>query len=156
MKASELLFGIAPDKDQDGKKKKKSAKRKKVDESFLPAEPVLYEFEPFAATVVDKIPCPRCGSTVTDLGQVVRINGKTVWNMVCGWDCGLLWTANPVEGVLEEQDEKKFVLREGRFVGKTFDEIAAAGYRRYIENLPSTTKRQSVAQAARDWLAKNG
>jgi hypothetical protein len=56
--------------------------------------------------------------------------------------------------LLAESGPKPFVIREGRFAGKTFDEVSAMGEEWYINDLASLAKNEKVKAAARAWLAK--
>ena len=155
MKTKDMLFDTSPIEDEDTKKKRPS-KRRKVEEQPLPATPVESEFRPFVATLVDVAICERCGCTVTDLDSIVKVDGQTKWIVVCGWSCGLIMTIEPVPGVLDEADKssKQFVLREGRFAGKTLDDVWESGNEWYIRDLAKMAKRSAVASAASEWLAK--
>lgn len=155
MKTKDMLFDASPIEDEDTKKKRPS-KRRKPEEPVFHSAPVEYEFKPFVMTLVDVAVCERCGSTVTDLADIVKADGVTKWRVICGWSCGLIWLAEPVPGVLDEADKssKQFVLREGRFAGKTLDEVWDSGNEWYVRDLATMAKRTVVAAAATEWLAK--
>jgi hypothetical protein len=75
---------------------------------------------------------------------------------MCGWWCLHSWLVDPIPGLLDKEDRKQaadvFRMRGGRFDGKSFDEIAAAGGRWYIESLVTVSKRTAVSDAAKKWL----
>ncbi len=150
---SDLLFEISPIKDEDSKKKK-SSKRKKVQEQKLPGAPVDYEsgYVPGYIASLD-VACDRCGVSVTDLAEV----RKNEWLVVCGWSCGRQWVIDPIPGVLDSKaDDREFVLREGRFKGRTFSEVWGSGEDWYVRGLASTGGKSIAARAATAWMAKKG
>jgi hypothetical protein len=73
---------------------------------------------------------------------------------MCGWWCMIRWMIDPIPGLLAERGPKPFVIREGRFAGKTFDEVSAMGEEWYINDLASLAKNEKVKAAARGWLAQ--
>jgi hypothetical protein len=159
--SSGLLFDISPE-ERDGQVKKKSSKRRRVaDEAdvFSTAPEWVPDDRPFLASIDGHYSCDRCGMTLLDLADVRKVDGKAQWLVQCGWGCLNLQYVDPVPGILEKLDEEQskkdeFRVREGIFAGKTFDEIDAAGYLAYIENLVSAAKSKFVAEAAAKWLAK--
>lgn len=150
---SDLLFDISPIEDEDSKKKKPS-KRKKNEEPVVRSGPVDYKegYVPGYIASLD-VPCDRCGTSVTDLAEV----RKNEWLVVCGWGCSRQWAIDPIPGVLDSQKEaREFILRDGRFKGKTLSEVWAAGDEWYVRGLAKTGGKTMSARAAKDWLAKNG
>jgi hypothetical protein len=62
---------------------------------------------------------------------------------------------DPVPGLLDAEDRKQkdvFLMRDGRFAGKSFEEIDAEGCRWYIESLVAVSKRSAVQEAAKKYL----
>lgn len=154
-----MLFDTSPIEDEDGKKKKPSRKKKaKADEAaFASVEHhAEYEFRPYIIPLVRITSCDRCKSPVVDLAEITKVDGVQRWRVVCGWSCGNMWTIDPVDGLLDDADKsaKQFVLREGRFAGKTFDEVWNSGNEWYVRDLAKMAKRSVVASAASEWLAK--
>lgn len=147
-----MLFETSPIEDEDSKKKRPSKRRKEPPRQRT--EPVDYSdgYVPGYIASLD-VPCERCGSTVTDLAEI----GKGEWTVVCGWGCGRQWVIAPIPDVLDSRTtNKEFVLRDGEFKGKTFDEVWDSGNGHYIRGLVSSGhKRQSAKEAAK-WLAKKG
>jgi hypothetical protein len=157
MAANDLLFDIAPIEDEDGKKKK-SARKRQAEE---PTAPKAWEPPPeppvgFMLSIEGHVSCEKCGLQVIDLVEVVKIDGKPQWRVMCGWWCMTTWLIDPIPGLLDEADKsaKKFVLREGRFAGKTFDEVWGSGNEWYVRDLVKMAKRSVVAEAAAEWLSK--
>lgn len=157
---SGLLFEIAPE-ERDGQARKKTTKKaqKPVEQTHAStASEWAPDDRPFLASLDGHYSCDRCGMTVLDLADVRKVDGKPQWLVQCGWGCLSLQFVDPVPGILEKLDEEasredEFRIRDGIFAGKTFDEIDAAGYRIYIENLVKASKRTFVAEAAAKWLA---
>ena len=150
---SDLLFDISPIEDEDSKKKKPS-KRKKADESAPRSEPTDYlsGYVPGYIASLD-VPCDRCGTSVTDLAEI----RKNEWLVVCGWGCSRQWVVDPIPGVLDSQKEQReYVLRDGRFRGKTFDEVWSSGGDWYVRGLVKTGGKTMAARAAKEWLSKKG
>jgi len=160
--SSGLLFEVAPE-ERDGQTKKKPTKKpRKVadDQHVSTASEWVPDDRPFLASIDGHYACDRCGMTVLDLADVRKVDGKPQWLVQCGWGCLNLQFVDPVPGILEKLDEEasredEFRIRDGIFAGKTFDEIEAAGYRAYIENLVKASKRTFIAEAAARWLTKN-
>lgn len=155
-----LLFEVSPIEDEDSKKKK-PAKRKKAEDEDVGPKPEQIDhwafYQPgFLAPIDGQAPCERCGMTLTDLMEVRRIDGTTKWIVICGWGCMARWEIDPIPGILDQADReaKQFVLREGRFSGKTFDQVWADGGEWYIRDLVKMAKRSTVSRAAAEWLAK--
>jgi len=153
-----MLFDTSPIEDEDNRKKKAKKKKPKPEEpSFVAASPQAeYEFQPYVMPLVRVTTCDRCKSPVVDLAEIIKIDGLPKWRVVCGWSCGNMWAIDPVPGLLDDADKtaKKFVLREGRFAGKTFDEVWASGNEWYVRDLARLASRSVVARAASEWLSK--
>jgi hypothetical protein len=153
-----MLFDTSPIEDEDGKKKKKAKKKaKSAEPSFAPTgDQAEYEFQPFIMPLVRVAVCDRCKSPVVDLAEIIKIDGLPQWRVVCGWSCGNMWTIDPIPGLLDDADKtaRKFVLREGRFAGKTLDDVWASGNEWYVRDLARLASRSVVARAASEWLAK--
>jgi len=153
-----LLFDTSPIEDEEGKKKKKA--RKKADPEPQPVfrrEPAVEE-QPagYLASIEGHYSCDRCGLTTLDLIDIRKTESGTKWLVMCGWWCLHSWLVDPIPGLLDKEDRKQaadvFRMRGGRFDGKSFDEIAAAGGRWYIESLVTVSKRTAVSDAAKKWL----
>ena len=149
------LFETSPIEDEDGKKKKKGKKKQPEPQpvAVIHREPDVELAQPgYLASVVGHYACDRCGLTTLDL---IDVRGPK-WLVMCGWWCLHSWLVDPIPGLLDKEDRKQapdaFVMRDGLFSGKSFDEIAAAGGRAYIESLPIVSKRQAVKDAAKNWL----
>lgn len=154
-----LLFEVAPIQDEDGKKKQPKKRSKSDDHSPARAwEPPPSPPMGFMLSIDGHVSCPTCGLTVVDLVEVVKIGGVQQWRVMCGWWCMTTWLIPPIPGLLDEADKsaKKFVLREGRFAGKTFDEVWNSGNEWYVRDLVKMAKRTVVAEAAAEWLKKKG
>lgn len=153
-----LLFDISPIEDEDSKKKKPSKRKKAADEPSLAPQQTDYMFgySPGYMLSIEDVPCDTCGAPA-DLVEIRKIDGKTQWVVMCGWWCMHRWHIDPIPGLLEEAEKQpaEFVLRDGRFAGKTFSEIRDLGRLDYIKSLAKLAKRSAVADAASDWLAKN-
>jgi hypothetical protein len=153
-----MLFDTSPIEDEDGKKKKKQA-RKKVE-----PEPTVFRREPtvteqpvgYLASIEGHYTCDRCGLTTLDLIDIRKTDSGTKWLIMCGWWCLHSWLVDPIPGLLDKEDRKQsadvFRMRGGRYDGKSFDEIDADGARWYIESLVTVSKRTAVSDAARNWL----
>lgn len=147
-----LLFDISP---LEGEGQRKKRGRKAVQSSSSP--PVLAE-EPanepppvgFLASL-DTVPCWQCGAPA-DLADILIADGRKSWRVMCGWGCGVGWIIDPIPGVLDEKPKTEFVVREGRYRGKTFDEIDAMGERRYIESVAKLSTDKRAKAAAQAWL----
>lgn len=157
-----LLFEISPTEDEDGKKKKKASRKKQeppqsaaaVGEQNQRESPVGYML-----SISGHCQCETCGLTVVDLVEITKRNGEPKWLVKCGWWCMSTWLIDPIPGLLDEADQKQkrsFVLREGRFAGKTFDEIWDSGNEWYVRDLVESARRGVVASAAAEWIAKKG
>ena len=151
-----LLFDIRPIEDEDGKRKKP---KKKAAREEPVAPPVRYVDDPVSPGYMASLDvrCERCDLSVVDLVEVRRINGIDQWLVKCGWWCQQEWLIDPIPGVLDqrdkEQDEDAFVVRDGLFAGKTFDQIAAESHGlAYIRGLVKVAKRSALAEAAARWL----
>ena len=150
------LFDTSPVEDNDGKKKKKKGKKKQPEPQHVTTyrrEPDVELAQPgYLASIDGHYTCDRCGLTTLDL---IDVRGSK-WLVMCGWWCLHSWLVDPIPGLLDKEDRKQapdaFVMRDGLFSGKTFDEIDAAGGRAYIESLPIVSKRQAVKDAAKNWL----
>jgi hypothetical protein len=144
-----LLFDKSP-LEGDGQAKKKGGRRKQAEtKAISPVE----ELPPddrvgFLLSLAD-VPCPQCGAPA-DLDEVLIVDGKKKWRVMCGWWCMIPWTIDPIPGLLAEDGPKPFVIREGRFAGKTFDEVEPW----YVEELARLSKNAKVKAAASAWLAK--
>jgi len=152
-----FLFDTSPIEDNDGKKKKKSRRKEEpVVQALAPV--VVEELQPITVLVsIDgHYSCDRCGLTVLDLLDIRKTEGGTKWLVSCGWWCLHSWLVDPIPGLLDKEDRKQaadvFRMRGGRFDGKSFDEIAAADARWYIESLVTVSKRTAVSDAAKKWL----
>jgi hypothetical protein len=148
-----LLFEVSPIEDEDSKKKKKASKRRS-EEPPPKAPPVDYSAGFVGGYIASlDVPCERCGMSTTDLAEVRR----NEWLVVCGWGCGRQWAIDPIPGVLEQRkEEKEFVLRDGRFRGKTFDEVWAEGGEWYVRGLVESGMNTIASRAAANWLSKKG
>jgi len=154
-----LLFEIAPVQDEDGKKKKASRKKQAADSSQPRAwEPPPEQPVGYLASIEGHVSCETCGLPIVDLVDIVKTRGETKWRVMCGWWCMTSWLIDPIPGLLDEADKsaKEFVLREGRFAGKTFDEVWNSGNEWYVRDLVKMAKRTVVAEAAAAWLSKKG
>ena len=154
-----LLFETSP-LEGEGQSKKKTGRRKSRQDDpqpILPADDHLDDREPPVGFLLslDSVPCPQCGSPA-DLADVLTINGHRQWRVQCGWWCMISWLINPIPGLLHEPDKRRrdFVMREGRFAGKTFDEVWDSGNEWYIRELVSLSKSDRLTKAASEWLAK--
>jgi hypothetical protein len=148
-----LLFETSP-LEGDGQSKRKGGRKKRQEEPVYQAPPS----EPAEAPVgfllsLPDVCCRQCGAPA-DLAEVLIVDGKKKWRVMCGWWCMIPWTIDPIPGLLAESGPKPFVIREGRFAGKTFDEVSAMGEEWYINDLASLAKNEKVKAAARAWLAK--
>jgi hypothetical protein len=151
-----FLFDISPVEDNDGKKKKHP--RKKASPSPRPvlrSDPAVEE-QPvgYLASIDGHYACDRCGLTTLDLIDIRKTESGTKWLVTCGWWCLHSWLVDPIPGLLDKEDRKQdvFRMRGGRYDGKSFDEIAAADARWYIESLVTVSKRTAVSDAAKKWL----
>jgi len=149
-----LLYETSP-LEVDGPQAKKKGGHKQ-----RPQEPVHHAAlsEPVEAPVgfllsLSDVPCPQCCAPA-DLVEVLLVDGRKRWRVMCGWWCMTTWMIDPIPGLLAERGPKPFVIREGRFAGKTFDEVSAMGEEWYISDLASLAKNEKVKAAARGWLAK--
>lgn len=160
---SGMLFDTSPDEtEQSGKKKarprKVTAPRPSPIEDH--ATPVIRPSEARFLASLD-VPCPYCGIEATDLVEERWSDKERKWLVQCGWQCLASWLIDPIPGILDKEDAKQtesgkaFVVKGGRFDGKTFDEIAAAGHRNHIVGL-AEKGREYLAAAAKEWLSQNG
>jgi hypothetical protein len=154
-----FLFDTSPIEDNDGKKKKKARKKAAPEpQPVFHREPAVEE-QPagYLASIDGHYSCDRCGLTVLDLIDIRKTDSGTKWLVMCGWWCLHSWLVDPIPGLLDKEDRKQdvFRMRGGRFDGKSFDEIAAAGGRWYIESLVTVSKRTAVSDAAKKWLDTN-
>lgn len=159
---SEMLFDTSPDEAEQSGKKSRTGKRSaakstaSVDRTPPAARPAEARF----LASLD-VPCPRCGIGTTDLVEERWSDKRRQWLVQCGWSCLTSWLTDPIHGVLDKADQKQassgkaFVVKGGRFDGKTFDEIAGAGHRNHIVGL-AEKGREYLATAAKEWLAING
>lgn len=150
-----LLFEISPDKDEDSKKKKKSVRRKQ-DTDPVSRGSVDYSSlgKPGYVASLD-VPCPRCGSTITDLAEVYR----SQWLLVCGWDCGLQWFVDPIPGVLGSiKTDESHKFRSGRHRGETIEQVwnSSDDGKMYVRGLAKVGQDAVDSRAAKEWLSKNG
>lgn len=157
--SKELLFDTSPEEVE----KKKSRPRKAAAVRPVAVEdhsPKMFQAEARFLASLD-VPCPYCGTEKTDLVEERWGEKKRQWLVQCGWQCLTSWLIDPIPGVLDKADEKQaksgkaFVVKGGRFDGKTFDEIAAAGHRNHIVGL-AEKGREYLAVAAKEWLSRNG
>lgn len=156
-----LLFDVAPVQDEDGKKRPKSSRKKQQDSDSPPPrtwEPPSSPPVGFMLSIEGHVSCETCGLDIVDLVEIVKIDGRPQWRVMCGWWCMTSWLVEPIPGLLDEADKssKKFVLREGRFAGKTFDQVWDSGNEWYVRDLVKMAKRTVVAEAAAEWLSKKG
>lgn len=154
-----MLFDISPIEDEDGKKKKKSRRVKAEDTTAVHAETPV-EFVPLKtiAVIDGHYECGTCGLTILELIDIRKTESGTKWIVCCGYWCGHSWPVDPIPGLLDEEDRKQrdvFRMRDGRFAGKSFDEINRDGARWYIESLVTVSKRTAVSEAAKNWLDAN-
>jgi hypothetical protein len=152
-----LLFDKSP-QEGEGQSKKKGGRRKSHQsepQTFVSSDDDRREPPLGFLLSLDAAPCPTCGAPA-DLADVLTINGRRQWRVQCGWWCLHSWLINPIPGLLHEPDKKRreFVLREGRFAGKTFDEVWNSGNEWYIHELASLSKSDRLTKAASEWLAK--
>lgn len=149
-----LLFETSPIEDEDGPKKKKAKKKKAEEPVPVPVGRTYAETATPFMLSIESLPCQRCGCPV-DLIQVLHGSGR--WQVQCGWCVSHIWDIDPIPGLIEqdEEDEKpdEFVLREGTFTGKTFDQVLDdPDGEEYIRALAATSPRESVRAAATAWL----
>jgi hypothetical protein len=153
-----MLFDTSPIEDEDGKRKTKSKRARQAS----PAAPsTLVVKEPpasYLASIDGHYECERCGMTVLDLVDTRKTDAGNKWLFQCGWGCLLLMVVDPVPGLLDAEDRKQedvFLMRGGRFAGKSFEEIDAEGCRWYIESLVAVSKRSAVQEAAKKYLDRS-
>jgi hypothetical protein len=154
-----MLFDTSP-LEGDGQSKKKGGRRKPKQDEPLPMLASQDDFDdrppPLGFLLsLDSVPCNQCGAPM-DLAEVVIINGIRQWRVQCGWWCMHSWLMPPIPGLLDAEEKKgrAFVLREGRFAGKTLDEVWDEGGEWYIRELATLAKSDRLAKAASEWLAK--
>ena len=154
MSSESLLFEKAPLEGQGQKKKR--AKKQSAAVTRREAEPEPQrEVSVGVLASLDEVCCPQCGAPA-DLVEVLIVDGSKRWRVMCGWWCMVAWVIDAIPGLLEEpkKAERPFVVREGRFAGKTFDEIDAAGERWYIDDVAELSNDKRAKAAAIAWLAK--
>ena len=146
--SSGCLFDTSP---QEGEGQSKKRGRRRVQ----PAQPAFASQDDLVADdrvgfllSLGSVPCPQCGAPA-DLDEVLIVDGRKRWRVMCGWWCMTRWTIDPIPGLLGETTTRKFVIREGRFAGKTFDEAEPW----YVEQLAVLSKNEKVKAAAKAWLA---
>lgn len=146
-----LLFDKSPLEGEGQAKKKGGRRKQRQDDVPRYEEPEGPPIEPpvgFLLSLKD-VCCSQCGAPA-DLAEVLIVDGKKKWRVMCGWWCMIPWTIDPIPGLLAEDGPKPFVIREGRFAGKTFDEVEPW----YVEELARLSKNAKVKAAASAWLAK--
>ena len=150
---SSTLFDKSQIVDDAPNTKRKAARRK--EEPAAPAAVSVFDDPTGYLLSIDSVTCDRCGSPV-DLIDFRKDSGKVRWLVTCGWWCGHSWTIDPIQGLLDEEDEKQdeFVITFGRITG-TFREIKESGNGWYIDLLSKMSDRTTVKTAALDWLEKN-
>lgn len=151
-----MLFDTSPIEDEDGRKKKKS-KRAKQEPPAPTTSSLIVDDSPtnYLASIDGHYTCERCGMTILDLVDTRKTDQGNKWLVQCGWGCLLLMLVDPVPGLLDAEDRKQrdvFRMRDGRFAGKSFEEIDAEGGRWYIESLVAVSKRSAVQEAAKKYL----
>lgn len=154
---SDTLFDISPTEDQATRRK---GRRQPPAPPPSPAPAANVRTQNGVVTEGDRflmslpeVPCDQCGAPA-DLVQVLLISGRRRWRVQCGWWCLHTWLIDPIPGLLEQKTEKRgFVMREGRFAGKTFDEAWAEGGEWYIRELASLSKNKRLAKEATEYLA---
>jgi hypothetical protein len=148
-----LLFETSPLEGGDQVRKKGGRKQQPQEPVYQAPPPEPVEAPVGFLLSIDDVCCPQCGAPA-DLVEVLLVDGRKKWRVMCGWWCMIRWTIDPIPGLLAERGPKPFVIREGRFAGKTFDEVSAMGEEWYINDLVSLAKNEKVKAAARDWLAQ--
>lgn len=158
---SEMLFDTSPDEVEGRKKsRKRPSQRPQAGPTTQAPDLELPSEARYLASIDGHYQCD-CGMTLLDLAEERWVNGKKQWLVQCGWWCGMSWLVDPVPGILDKEDAKQrvsgkaFVVKGGRFDGKTFDEIDAMGCRNHIVGL-AEKGREYLAAAAREWLSRNG
>jgi hypothetical protein len=163
MTSQGLLFDSSPLEDETPRKQ--SRKRKNSEEPVVVAprhdDGVAAPVYGFLASIEGHYKCDKCGLDRLDLVSTRRVDGDEKWLVCCGWWCMHCWLVDPIPGLIDEEDrkhqqqKKDFRVRGGLFDGQTFDEIAAAGKRWYIESVVKKSERPTLAAAAAEWLSKN-
>lgn len=160
----DLLFDISP---EEGSGQRRKSSRRKADQTgekpaavVAQAREVVAE-DPygFLAELDGLAPCPRCGTTLTDLIMIEMKRGHEQWLVQCGWECLQLYWVDPIPGVLStgkvDDQEDQFRVTLGEWAGCTFDEIAKAGARWLIEGYAEGLADKDTQAQAVSWLAKN-
>lgn len=143
-----LLFDISPT--EDGKSKARKNRPATVASSLPPR--VDYGESDRYLMSLDQVPCNVCGLPA-DLIQVLLIKGSQKWRVQCGWWCMHTWLIDPIPGLLDPKpDKKSFVLRAGRYAGKTFDEAWDSGGEWYLRDLSQMSESESLTRACREFL----
>jgi hypothetical protein len=149
-----FLFDVSPTEDQATRRRAKAKRPEAAAPRPAPVQDaVIDESEGFLASL-EQVPCQECGAPA-DLAQVLLINGKKKWRVQCGWWCLHSWLIDPIPGVLDPKPEKKkeFVMREGRFAGKTFAQAWDEGGEWHIRALAELSPSKRLAAAAAEFLA---
>lgn len=149
-----LLFDKSP---IDGEEQKKKRTRKKKAAEAPP--PVIERSYPDTVSPymlsIESLPCPRCGCPV-DLIQVLPDSGN--WQVQCGWCISHIWQIDPIPGLIEKEEEDdrpdEFTIREGKYCGKTFDQILSEDPdgEEVIRAMAESSPRETVRCAAAAWL----
>lgn len=150
---SDTLFDISPTEDQATRRK---SRRKAVAVSPSLSVPVqdsvIDEVDGFLLSL-DQVPCWECGAPA-DLAQVLLIGGKKKWRVQCGWWCLHSWLIEPIPGLLDSKPEKReFIMREGRYAGKTFNQAWAQGGEWYLRDLARLSPSKRLVAALNEFLA---
>jgi hypothetical protein len=160
------LFEKSPIQDEDGKKKKKGAKKPAEapagGESASDYLARLRDGESeFILRSLDCVSCDQCGAPA-DLEYVFEFKKFKTWQVRCGWWCQHSWIVDEIPGVLNSSPDipaASFRLHAGRFAGVTIGEAWEAGNAWYIESVASGVVKEAKAArlACQEFLnAKTG
>jgi len=153
------LFDTSPIEDEDGKKKRPSRRKAAAPE---PQPQAATEPDDALATLLAKpavtlgrldgvVECHRCGAATHD---IIEDYGRE-WMIECCF-CGLKQDVPSIKGHLKPRG-KAFVMSDGRFAGKTLDEIVADPRGMdYITWASKEHKRQTVREACAKYLLTAG
>lgn len=147
-----LLFDISPDDIPDAKRK--GRQRPKAEEA-AEAEPAFTPaFAPRTLVILGKIDdvhrCarPACGAMAHDIIDIVRDE----WLLECVF-CGQLRWVGAVLGILDAKEPSEFRFQDGRFAGKTLDEVSRDPVgEKYIRVTAEKSPAADVREACRKWL----
>lgn len=149
------LFDTSPE--EPSKKRAKGNRAgapRRVAEQEPKKEPYcLGQLQPRAIRAIGKIDDTyhcidhRCGATCHDI--LIEDNGE--WLLQCCF-CNCTQWLPAIPGHISPRDEQ-FVLRDGRFAGKTLDEVSVEPLgMEYIAWAASEHKRDAVKAACKSWL----